>query len=54
MALVFGIEGDDQVFLFEGPEMTFTAPASGVLWFGPNDDNLSDNAGELVIAVSLQ
>jgi hypothetical protein len=54
MALVFGIEGSDEVYLFEGPQMTFTAPFSGALWFGPNDDDLDDNAGELRLVVSIE
>lgn len=54
MALIFGIEGADEVYQFKGPEMIFTAPSSGVLWFGPNDDNLSDNAGELLITITTK
>jgi hypothetical protein len=54
MALIFGIEGSDQVYLFGGSEMTFTTPASGVLWFGPNDDDFDDNSGELTLAISLE
>lgn len=54
MALIFGIEGSDEVYLFEGPEMSFAAPESGVLWFGPNDDDLSDNSGELLITLAVK
>jgi hypothetical protein len=54
MALIFGVEGSDQVFAFEGNPTVFIAPASGVLWFGPNDDGFDDNAGELVINVILE
>jgi hypothetical protein len=54
MALAFGVEGSATVFVFEENPTTFLAPAAGRLWFGPNDDGFDDNAGELVISISLE
>jgi Ca2+-binding EF-hand superfamily protein len=38
--------------IFIGSRRTFTAPASGRLYFGVNDDHLPDNRGEFTVNVS--
>lgn len=37
-----------------GDQRSFTAPESGTLYLGVNDDNLSDNSGEFQVKVSLE
>lgn len=39
--------------IFIGDRRTFTAPVSGRLYFGVNDDHLPDNQGEFSVNVSL-
>jgi hypothetical protein len=39
--------------IFLGGRSTFTAPVSGRLYFGVNDDHLADNRGEFVVNVSV-
>jgi EF hand len=39
--------------IFLGGRRTFTAPVSGRLYFGVNDDHLADNRGEFVVNVSV-
>jgi hypothetical protein len=39
--------------IFIGGRRTFTAPVSGRLYFGVNDDHLEDNRGEFVLNVSV-
>ena len=39
--------------IFIGARRTFTAPASGRLYFGVNDDHLPDNRGEFTVNVSI-
>ncbi len=39
--------------IFVGGRRTFTAPVSGRLYFGVNDDHLADNRGEFVVNVSV-
>lgn len=39
--------------IFIGSRQTFTAPASGRLYFGVNDDHLPDNRGEFSVNVSV-
>lgn len=39
--------------IFLGARRTFTAPASGRLYFGVNDDHLADNRGEFVVNVGV-
>jgi Ca2+-binding EF-hand superfamily protein len=39
--------------IFIGSRRTFTAPASGRLYFGVNDDHLPDNRGEFTVSVSV-
>jgi hypothetical protein len=39
--------------IFIGDRRTFTAPASGRLYFGVNDDHLPDNRGEFTVNVSV-
>jgi hypothetical protein len=39
--------------IFFGGRRTFTAPVSGRLYFGVNDDHLQDNRGEFVVNVSV-
>ena len=40
--------------IFLGGRRTFTAPVSGRLYFGVNDDHLDDNKGEFVVNVSAR
>lgn len=51
VSLVAGV-GESSV-LAVGNELQFTAETSGELWLGPNDDDVSDNEGQLVVQVSL-
>ena len=44
---------DDYGPIFLGGRRTFTAPVSGQLYFGVNDDHLADNRGEFVVNVSV-
>ncbi len=44
---------DDYGPIFIGGRRTFTAPVSGRLYFGVNDDHLPDNRGEFVVNVSV-
>jgi hypothetical protein len=37
-----------------GNQSQITAPVSGVLYLGVNDDHLADNRGEFVVNVSVQ
>lgn len=39
--------------IFVGGRRSFTAPVSGRLYFGVNDDHLADNRGEFVVNVSI-
>jgi hypothetical protein len=39
--------------IFLGGRRTFTAPVTGQLYFGVNDDHLADNRGEFVVNVSV-
>ena len=39
--------------IFVGGRRSFTAPVSGRLYFGVNDDHLADNRGEFVLNVSV-
>ena len=40
--------------IFVGGRATITAPVSGRLYLGVNDDHLPDNAGEFTVAVGIQ
>ena len=44
---------DDYGPIFVGDRRSFTAPVSGRLYFGVNDDHLADNRGEFVVNVGL-
>jgi hypothetical protein len=35
-----------------GDQSTITAPASGLLYLGTNDDNVSDNSGQFQVIIS--
>jgi hypothetical protein len=37
-----------------GDQSTITAPASGLLYLGTNDDNVSDNGGQFQVTISFQ
>ena len=39
--------------IFVGGRRSFTAPVSGRLYFGVNDDHLADNRGEFVVNISV-
>lgn len=52
MALVGGI-GDGQPFLLQ-PGVPQPAPADGILWVGPNDDDTSDNGGALTLEIIIE
>ena len=39
--------------IFVGDRRTFTAPVSGRLYLGVNDDHLADNRGEFVVNVGV-
>lgn len=52
MALVGGVD-DGQPFLVEAGEPR-PAPAEGMLWLGPNDDDTSDNSGALTLEVVVE
>jgi hypothetical protein len=39
--------------IFLGGRSSFTAPVSGRLYFGVNDDHLADNRGEFSVNVSV-
>ena len=39
--------------IFVGGRRSFTAPVSGRLYFGVNDDHLADNRGEFNVNVSV-
>jgi hypothetical protein len=43
---------DDFGPMFIGNRGTFTAPVSGRLYFGVNDDHLPDNRGEFTVTLS--
>lgn len=45
---------DDYGPIFVGGRRSFTAPVSGRLYFGVNDDHLPDNRGEFVVNVQVR
>ncbi|MFA5910627.1 MAG: hypothetical protein WC815_17745 [Vicinamibacterales bacterium] len=45
---------DDYGPIFVGARRTITAPVSGRLYLGVNDDHLPDNRGELVVTVGVR
>jgi hypothetical protein len=44
----------DYPSIFIGGRTTITAPVSGRLYLGVNDDHLPDNAGEFTVTVGVQ
>ena len=44
---------DDYGPIFVGDRRSFTAPVTGRLYFGVNDDHLADNRGEFVVNIGL-
>jgi Tol biopolymer transport system component len=52
LASLVGGVGESRPFLV-GPRAEFQSPATGVLWLGPNDDDVTDNEGSLVVRVAL-
>ena len=52
LASLVGGVGESRPFLV-GPRAEFQSPAAGVLWLGPNDDDVTDNAGSIVVRVVL-
>ena len=52
LASLVGGVGESRPFLI-GPRAEFQSPAAGVLWLGPNDDDVTDNAGSIVVRVVL-
>lgn len=51
MTLVGGVgEGDPFAV---GTSLEWTSDTSGTLWLGPNDDDVTDNSGELIVQVTL-
>lgn len=51
MALVVGV-GQERP-LPVGLHVEFTSTTGGVLWLGPNDDNVTDNVGSLTVKISV-
>lgn len=52
MTLVAGI-GQERPLPIGNVRVTFVAANDGLLWLGPNDDNVQDNAGSLTVRVTL-
>ena len=53
MELVWGVGDSEAIGSIGTSGLSSRSPLGGELWFGPNDDNFSDNAGSLVILVQL-
>lgn len=51
MTLVGGVGESEPVAIGSGT--AFVSPADGLLWLGPNDDDASDNEGQLRVHVTL-
>ena len=45
---------DDYGPIFIGSRHTITAPMSGRVYLGVNDDHLPDNSGEFLVTVSVR
>jgi eukaryotic-like serine/threonine-protein kinase len=51
MMLIAGV-GDERP-LPVGQRLEFSVPVGGLLWLGPNDDNLADNTGSLMVRITI-
>jgi serine/threonine protein kinase len=51
MTLIVGVGNGRPLAV--GQRLQFTSLASGNLWLGPNDDNVTDNAGSLTVSILL-
>lgn len=52
MTLIVGV-GEERPLPVDGVRLAFTASGDGFLWLGPNDDNVTDNAGSLTVRIHI-